>query len=335
MQWKLYGHDTAIALLKRQVQPEKLRHAYLITGPEGVGRRSLALAFAQALNCLNPGTQGDFCGECLLCRQIQAEAFADLTMITAEAGKELKIDQIRAMQQSLALKPYQSRYRIVIIQDFQKATVSASNALLKSLEEPPSHAVIILTADAAESLLATIVSRCELVRLRPASMQTSLKALQETGLSAQEATRLAHLCGGRLGLAKRLMEDEDLIAERLEMLDQLLELLPLKRRERLQWCEAYLRQKAASRELVASLVPIWLSFWRDVLISVTAAELPLVNLDRKAELAAVAEQMTAAESLALLRAHEAALEQAEAYVNARLLLENLVLLAPQVNLEFA
>ena len=113
------------------------------------------------------------------------------------------------MQQSLALAPYQSQWRVVIIPDFQNATIAASNALLKSLEEPPSRAILILTADARENLLETIASRCGILRLRPLSVQNCAQVLQNTlQLSDEEAQRLAHLSGGRVGTAMRYAQDE-------------------------------------------------------------------------------------------------------------------------------
>ncbi len=138
MTWKIFGHDGAVNYLKRQCEPGNMRHAYLITGPEGVGRLTLAKAFVKALNCQNPPAKHDFCNACQACRQIEAEAWPDLTILRPpiENTRDIKIDQVRQMQQSLALAPYQSQWRMVIIPDFQNATVAASNALLKSLEEP-------------------------------------------------------------------------------------------------------------------------------------------------------------------------------------------------------
>ncbi|MBP7197195.1 MAG: hypothetical protein KBA05_07270 [Anaerolineaceae bacterium] len=93
------GHETAVHFLQVHSQPENIRHAYLITGAEGVGRETLALAFVKVLNCANPPAVGEFCGECLPCRQIEAQAYPDLTIIrVAEGAREIKIEQVRAMQ---------------------------------------------------------------------------------------------------------------------------------------------------------------------------------------------------------------------------------------------
>ena len=239
MSWNLLGHETAIQFLQIHSQPEKVRHAYLITGAEGVGRETLALAFVKALNCLNPPSKGDFCGQCHPCRQIEAQAYPDLAILrVAEGARELKIEQVRAMQQSLALAPYQSKYRVVLIPDFQRATTGASNALLKSLEEPPSRAILILTADARESLLETIASRCEVVRLRPMRIDDLAKELQERHqLSEVESRKLAQLAGGRVGTALHYMRDEDLLEKYHNALDQLEELLGMKLRGRLKYVE--------------------------------------------------------------------------------------------------
>ena len=109
------------------------RHAYLLAGPEGVGRRTLATRFAQALNCTNPPEPGSFCGECRECRQIAALAHPDLSLLTPTEGhKDIRIDQVRGLQHTLALAPYAAKYRIALLPDFQLANTQASNALLKS-----------------------------------------------------------------------------------------------------------------------------------------------------------------------------------------------------------
>ena len=333
MTWNICGHETAIVFLKEHTKPEKLRHAYLITGPQGVGRRTLALAFIKALNCLNPPAQGEFCDECLVCRQISAQAFSDLAVLAPMEGhKDLKIDQIRSMQQSLALAPYQAKYRIILILDFQRATAAASNALLKSLEEPPAHAVLILTADAQESLLETISSRCEIVRLRPLPLELAENCLEERyGLPEEHARLLAHLTSGRVGAAMRFEKNPDLVSAYQDDLEKLEELLPANKRQRFQYVESQLKQKSNLRETVYELVSAWLTFWRDVMIVRTNAGIPLVNQGRNTFIQNVARQVELPQVEAILKTHEKALDQIDKYVNPRLVVENLLLALPRLS----
>lgn len=165
--WNLIGHEWAVDMLKKHVSTGTTRHAYLFAGPPGLGRRTLALRFAQALNCQTPLEAGIPCGHCRDCKQIEAMQHADLTVVQAESESgTLKVDQIREARRSLTLKPYQANYRVALFLRFQEANDNAANALLKTLEEAPSYAVLILTADNPEQLLPTIVSRCEVLRLR-------------------------------------------------------------------------------------------------------------------------------------------------------------------------
>ena len=332
MSWNILGHETAIQFLQIHSQPENVRHAYLITGAEGVGRETLALAFVKALNCINPPSKGDFCGVCQPCRQIEAQTFPDLAILrVAEGARELKIEQIRAMQQSLALAPYQSKYRVVLIPDFQRATLGASNALLKSLEEPPARAIIILTADARESLLETIASRCELVRLRPMRISDLAKALQEKhALSEVESHKLAQLAGGRVGTAMRYLRDEDLIEKYHNSLDQLEEILNLNLRDRLKYVEKLQRAKGQARENYSFLIATWLTFWRDVLICSEGGEVPLVNLEKEDQIQHTAAGLNPQKIASILKRHEEALTMLDQYVNSRLILENLLLDLPRL-----
>ncbi|MGV7976606.1 MAG: DNA polymerase III subunit delta' [Anaerolineaceae bacterium] len=330
MGWNICGHETAVAFLKEHTKPEKLRHAYLITGPQGIGRRTLALAFVKALNCQNPPAPGEFCDVCTVCRQINAQSFADLTVLAPEEGhQDLRIDQIRVVQQSLALAPYQAKYRVVLILDFQRATAAASNALLKSLEEPPARAVLVLTADAEENLLPTIASRCQIVRLRPLPMEKAGAWLEEKlQVPKERAALLAHLSSGRVGAAVRFEQDPELLSAYEEALDKLQELLCQKRRQRLQYVEGLQKKKGSQRELAGQLVSAWLTFWRDLLIVRSGAEMPLVNQERQDFLRDAAEQMNLARIETILERHEKSLGQLDAYVNPRLTLEYLLLTLP-------
>ncbi|HZK17428.1 MAG TPA: DNA polymerase III subunit [Anaerolineaceae bacterium] len=330
MQWNILGHETAIRYLQNHTKPGNTRHAYLITGPEGVGKETLALAFAKAINCQQPPGEGQFCDQCLSCRQINERRYPDLTtLVVSEGSKDLKIDQIREMQQTLALAPYQSRYRIVLIPDFQHATIAASNALLKSLEEPPSRAILILTADAKESLLETIASRCEMLLLRPSSIDVLEAYLRdEKALEPGRAKRLAHLSGGRVGAALSFDQNQDQLDTYDEALTDLADLLNSRRRERLQYIERLQQRKSSSREHYAFLIATWLTFWRDVMIRRDEANIPLVNNDHDEQIKEIAKHIPSRLIEKLLKEHEKALINLSSNLNPRLVIENLLLSLP-------
>ena len=332
MSWNLLGHETAVQFLQIHSQPENTRHAYLITGTEGVGRETLALAFVKALNCLNPPSPGNFCGQCHPCRQIEAQSYPDLAILrVAEGARELKIEQVRAMQQTLSLAPYQSKYRVVLIPDFQRATMGASNALLKSLEEPPARAILILTADARESLLETIASRCEVVRLRPMPIDELAKELQALhGLSEEEARKLSQLSGGRVGIALSYLRDQELLEKYHDTLEQLEEILGMNLRGRLKYVEKLQRVKGQTRESYSFLIATWLTFWRDVLICSEATEVPLVNLGMEPLARRIAADLSLQRVAGILKNHEEALTMLDQYVNPRLILENLLVNLPRL-----
>ena len=206
MNWDMLGHEWAVNLLREHVAQGNFRHAYLITGPQGVGRRTLALRFAQALNCPQPLSPGEPCRTCRTCTQIESMQHPDLTVVQAErVGSVLRADQVRDLLPSLSLAPYQARYRFALFLRFEEANHFAANALLKTLEEPPERVILVLTAESAESLLPTIVSRCEMIRLRALNLDTLTTGLQDRwGIPAEDARLFAHLSNGRAGYALKL-----------------------------------------------------------------------------------------------------------------------------------
>lgn len=332
--WNLLGHNWAVDMLRRHIATDETRHAYLFAGPLGLGRRSLALAFARALNCTNPPAPGEFCGQCRDCKGIEAKKHPDLSiieptikapddksaLIPAQYG-EIRISQIRDLQRMINLKPYQGRYRVVVGERFNQANSEASNAFLKTLEEPPAHAVLLLTTDNPESLLPTIVSRCEVLRLRPLPIEEVQRELENRGVENSRAELIAHISGGRPGYAFRLAEDKSLLEFRWQRLDDLQKLLSASRVDKFAYAEKLAKDKDAMRQTLL----VWESFWRDVFLSASKADSPLANVDRAEEIASLANQLELAAARQRVRETERALQQMERNVNARLLIEILLL----------
>ena len=320
--WGLMGHTWAVNMLQRHIQEDAVRHAYLFTGPPGVGRRTLALRFAQALNCPQPPAPGEACRTCRTCTQIEAMQYPDLTVLQAEhEGGTLKVEQIRAIQHGLSLKPYQGNYRVAIILRFQEANPNAANALLKTLEEAPEHVVLILIAENPEQLLPTIVSRCEGLRLRSQPVKSVQNFLQSRGADPDKARLLAHLSGGRPGYALRLMDDANILEQRTHSLNEMHGLLSSNRKERFEYAEKLSKDKDGSR----LLLELWGSYWRDVMLVSSGSDIDLTNIDRQHEIESLSKKIDLPLARRLVMDIEKSIERLDKNLNARLLLEVLLL----------
>lgn len=326
----MIGHEWAVNLLAIHVAQGRERHAYLFTGPSGVGRRTLALRFAQGLNCLNPPMPGQPCRVCSTCKRIEQMHHPDLVIVEAEhEGETLKIDQVRELQHTLSLAPYEARYRVALIMRFEEAHASAANAMLKTLEEPPAQVVVILTAKSAESLLPTIVSRCEVLRLRPLAMDETARGLQAIrGIPQEQAEKLAHISDGRPGYAIRLFEQPRLLEQRHSWLEELIRLLASPRRERFAFVRGVLEDKDGLR----GQLQVWLTFWRDVLIFATGINGSITNLDYSTQIQKLATETGLSKAQFHVNAIERTMEQIDRNVNPRLALEVLLMDFPRINI---
>ena len=198
--WPVSGHDWAVLSLDRAVSADRPAHAYLISGPPQIGKATLARSLALALDC-QAAESARPCGQCRSCQLINAGKHPDAQLIEPD-GARVKIDQVRALQHDLALRPIEGRYRVAIFDQFETATIEAQNALLKTLEEPPDYVVLIVLAADPELLLPTIVSRCQQMPLRPLTIAQVREALiKQWNVEPDQANLLAHFSGGRLGWA--------------------------------------------------------------------------------------------------------------------------------------
>ena len=325
--WGLLGHDWAVNLLRQHIVHDAVRHAYLFAGPPGVGRRTLALRFARALSCTNPPAPGESCGTCRACQQIEAMQYPDLSVVQAEGeGAVLKIDQVRQVNHSLSLKPYQSKHRVALFLRFQEANLNAQNALLKTLEEAPSYAILILTTDSAEQLLPTIVSRCEIMRLRALPIEAVEEHLLQHGASPEDARLLAHLSNGRPGYALRLMNDPEGLKSRTERLDDLRELMPATRVKKFSYADKLAKDKDNFRRVLT----LWSSYFRDIMLTAAQTDSPLANVDRAEEIAALAKSLSLPQARRTVSSLERAVELLDKNINARLLAEVTLLDLPYV-----
>jgi DNA polymerase-3 subunit delta' len=332
--WNMLGHEWAVDMLHQQVAHGEVRHAYLFCGPPGLGRRTLALRLAQALNCTKTIAPGIPCGVCRDCKQIEEMRHPDLSiieptikdpndskkLIPAPNG-EIRIEQIRDLQRTINLKPYQSKYRVLIFLRFNQTNDSSANALLKILEEAPAHAILLLTADTPEQLLPTIISRCEILRLRALPISAIESDLLERGVDEERARLLAHISGGRPGYARSLVDDITLLEKREERLNDLQTLLPAPRVEKFSYADKLSKDKESMRQVIL----IWLSYWRDVMLRVAGAETPLINVDRNMEIEFLAGRLDLSTARRVVSDLESALEKMDKNVNSRLLAEVLLL----------
>jgi DNA polymerase-3 subunit delta' len=270
--WGIAGHEWAVALLDRSLAQGSVAHAYLFSGPPGIGKYTLARAFAQALNCLEPPR----CGQCRACRLIARDSHPDVrTLARPSDKKNLGIDEIKALREEVALKPLEARHKVYLLREAEDLSEPAANALLKTLEEPPPSVVLVLTAADASLLLPTVVSRCQHLHLRPLPFQAVAAHLQAAaGLGAPEAERLADLAAGRIGWALRAAADPAVLAARDQHLAQLGAALGGSTLERLRLGATLAETWSSGPDAVRETLATWRAWWRGRLLAGLGAPAP-------------------------------------------------------------
>ncbi len=213
---ELIGQEHAVATLRRAVagEPHAMSHAWLMTGPPGSGRSNAARAFAAGLQC----ARGDGCGECSECRTALSGAHPDVTLVRTEL-LSIGVDEVRELVRRAAMSPTVGRWQVIVVEDADRVTERGADALLKSIEEPAPRTVWILCAPTPDDVVATIRSRCRLLRLQTPSVD-AVAALLRTrdGVEPELAAYAARVAQGHVGRARVLARDEGARERRAEVL---------------------------------------------------------------------------------------------------------------------
>ncbi|NJC88829.1 MAG: DNA polymerase III subunit delta' [Desulfuromonas sp.] len=314
---QIIGHERQKDILRRALAGGRLAHAYLFAGPEGVGKRLMALAVARTLFC----EHRTGCGECAACRKLDHRNHPDLHVLEPD-GSSIKIEQIRAIQRDLSLRPVEGSRKVCLIEAAEAMTTAAANALLKTLEEPRGDTLLILLSSQPQRLLETIRSRCQILQfprqpteLIRASLQTQL------GVADAEAHVLAALSDG--SFKKAFGKDRQLyLEERRTLLKTLTALSAGSILPTLEFAE----QLAGDKVVLPDILEIFQAFYRDVLLTLHGRDSSeLVNLDLDEKVRRVAGREDVASVLGKLEALKGARWQLERNLNPQLVMEVLLL----------
>ncbi len=341
-EWGVYGQPLAVAQLRSDLAGGRLAHAYLLSGPEGVGKATLARRLAQALHCEAPPGGAGPCLECAACRRAGDGGAPDYEVVAiggpcdeeshrdhaADGSTRIRICQARRLARLSSLAPFHQPphhppRRVFVVDAADDLQTEAGHALLKTLEEPPATSLLILLATDPAELLPTIRSRCREIALRPMPRAECAAALAEgLGLGGDEAARLAALARGRYGLAARLHRDPSLVRMREAAAEDLARLAAAGRNERFDYAEKLAGGWRRDRRGVLGTLDVWRWRWSEALAVAAGA----ASANGGEPLAAA----SAAEAASALRATQRARRRLLENTNPQLALEVLMLDLPEL-----
>jgi DNA polymerase-3 subunit delta' len=289
----ILGHDRIVEVLQRSLRSGKTAHSYLFEGIPGSGRKKTALTLIQALFCT--AIADDACGVCSSCRKIDGGNHPDIHLISPLPDKrDISIEQLREMQHVLSLRPYEAPRKVCIIEPAERMSVSAANSLLKTLEEPPGNALIILLTENAGILLSTVRSRCQLIRFAPLSPEHVQTLLERNGMAAETAALVAPMSGGSLKKALEL-DNEALSARREAVLTRISQMNIGKVATVFDAAE----ELSGNRDATLEMLDMMLSFFRDA-VHLGAGNGDIVNRSARGAIESIATRRSFPRNLALL-----------------------------------
>ncbi len=311
------GHEKQIKVLQTAMARDRIPHAYLFYGPEGVGKRTVAEAFAKALNCKNGGQNLDACEACPSCLKIDHGNHSDVIMISAQ-GQFIKIREIRELQEEMKFSPFEGGKRIFIIIDADRMNIESANAILKTLEEPSHSNILILITSRPHQLPATVLSRCQHVRFSPLKQETIASFLEEKlSLDSKSANLISLSSAGSIGKAMA-MNDESYLTTRETVLDMIAN---IKTKDPIKLLSA-LNDFGQDRKDIMEKLGILITGYRDALVyKETGDRDNIINQDHIDIIRSIAESESGSDIVNCIRAVERACYMISQNANKQLTLE--------------
>jgi DNA polymerase-3 subunit delta' len=354
--WHTFGHPGALRLLGGAISLGRVSHAYLITGSAQVGKRTLALDIARAVNCTpSPDMFGETpqppCGRCAPCDRITRGLHADVRVIDvntelpsadgrSESGqgsnprsrKNIRIEHIAELQREASLKPFEGRRRVFIVDEAEAMSAEAANRLLKTLEEPAEEVMIVLVSASPDSLPPTVVSRCQRIELRLVPREEIERALVDRfGAEPEDAAVLSRIARGCPGWAIDALNDPTAMDKRTQSAQRILSVLTGDIEERFRYAREASTTFTRDRAAGTAEIETWLDWWRDVAFAANGLEKHVVNADWLPSLSAVGSALKSGELSAAVDAVERTLDALRANAMPRLALEVMMLDLPGVD----
>lgn len=320
----IIGQERAIKILTKSLKDNKISSSYIFAGNEGTGKKLTAIEFAKAVNCEKLNNYCQVCEDCPSCQEISRLCSPDLKIIEP-VKSSIKIEQIREMRKEIILKPFKNKKKIYIIDQAEKMTIEASNCLLKTIEEPPGYAIIILICSKIDTLLPTIISRCQVINfgLISSSKIESVLLKKNIDLKVEKAEIISKLAQGSIGSAFNLLTDQEYFKRREEILDYLSTLSPGKYSDDIFVKVEEMVSEIDSIEEILELIKLW---YRDILITKKTGDKKYISNSDKLEILKQKSQIYSQEILLDILDY---LEKVEEYliknINKRLILERLIL----------
>ena len=353
--WTTFGQDALLRQLDASLAAGRVAHSYLLAGPPHIGKMTLALDLAAAVNCAvvnglqaggmfaalpddddDAAASSGPCGQCEPCQRIRRGVYADLNIVAVggdpRVPTRISIEQVREAESYLSVTAVEGGRKVVIFDGAETLSAGQSepaNALLKTLEEPPEGALLLLLTANPDAILPTIRSRCRLLTLRPVPGDALADYLESRCRAAPaDALHLARLARGCPGWAISALDDPSLLTERAEQLEQIAALAGAPLDERFAYANTLAGAFSGQRESVRQTLYLWQRWWRDLLLVQEGVAEYVHNTDRQEQLAAQAGSVSTPAVVVFLRRIEETLTALDANANPRLALECLMLDVP-------
>ena len=317
------GHEKTIDRLKSAIRNDRVSHAYLFVGDAGSGKKTLARAFAQALQCQSRTEDGDACGTCASCVRSAGGNHPDLITWKHEKAATFTVDDARRLSEHVWLRPFESERKVYIVPECERMNAEAQNALLKTLEEPPEYAHLLLLTTSSDILLETVRSRCVMLDLKPVTgEQVRQYLVSELGLDGQEADICEAFAQGNIGRAKNLASSQDFT----HMLESVLNILDHVKDWELPEILAAVNELVPYKVTIEDLLDLFTVWYRDVLFFKATRDADgIVFRDRISNVRGAAQQSSYEGVMTVLDAIKTASVRLRANVSFELTMELLLL----------